>query len=302
MTPFIHPKYWFSWIGVGFLWLMSQLPWRWQMKLGGAIGKALYHLIPKRRRVCLINLRIAFPQKTDQEVEIIAKDHFASLGKGMFDSTFSWWGDNKKLKKLSHIDGFDHLRFAQNTKQPIILLGSHFTSMEVIGNILSQHIKHCFVYRPHQNKLLDHISIKQREERYGKAIPKHDIKGMIKMLKQGKAVWYAPDQQFHGRNHLMVPFFGVEAPTNPGTSRLARLSNAVVLPIFCTREEQVRNKLGYTLHIMAPLNNFPSDNLYNDTLVINKIFEEQILNHTEQYLWTHKRYKGCSINGENIYK
>jgi len=90
MTPFIHPKYWFSWFGVGFLWLMSQLPWRWQMKTGGAIGKALYYLIPKRREVCLINLRLAFPEKSDSEIEIIAKAHFESLGKGLFDAAFSW--------------------------------------------------------------------------------------------------------------------------------------------------------------------------------------------------------------------
>jgi len=121
------------------------------------------------------------------------------------------------------------------------------------------------------------------------------------MLKQGTAVWYAPDQQFQGKNHLMVPFYGVDAPTNPATSRLAKLANAHVIPIYCTRNETV-SPLGYTLHIMPPLENFPSDDINDDTLLINKIIEQQIETHKEQYLWTHKRYKGSQINGKSIYQ
>ena len=122
------------------------------------------------------------------------------------------------------------------------------------------------------------------------------------MLKKGTAVWYAPDQQFHGKNHLMIPFFGIEAPTNPATSRLAKLSNALVIPIHCTRSEKAGKSFGYTLHIMPPLENFPSDDINDDTLLVNKIIEQQIQTQTEQYLWTHKRYKGCQINGKDVYQ
>lgn len=302
MTQFLHPKYWLSWFGVGFLWLMSQLPWRWQMHAGSATGKALYHVIPKRRAVCLTNLRIAFPEKSADEIEVIAKAHFESLAKGLFDASFSWWGNTKKLLSLSHINGIEHLDTALTSKRPIIFLSSHFTSLEVSGSILADRLESCFVFRPHQNKLLNHLSIQRREARFGKTIAKDNIRGMVRMLKQGTAVWYAPDQQFQGKNHLMIPFFGVDAPTNPATSRLAKLSNALVIPIFCTRDEAPNSAMGYTLHIMQPLENFPSDNINDDTLRINTIIEQQIETHTEQYLWTHKRYKGSQIDGKSIYQ
>jgi len=302
MTQFLHPKYWLSWVGVGFLWLMSQLPWRWQMNTGSAIGKVLFHAIPKRRAVCLSNLRIAFPEKSTNEIEVIAKAHFESLAKGLFDASFSWWGDTKKLLSLSHINGSVHLDSALASERPIIFLSSHFTSLEVSGSILADHLQSCFVFRPHQNKLLNYLSIQRREARFGKTIAKDNIRGMLRMLKQGTAVWYAPDQQFQGKNHLMIPFFGVDAPTNPATSRLAKLSNALVIPIFCTRDEASSSAMGYTLHIMQPLENFPSDDINDDTLQINKIIEQQIETQTEQYLWTHKRYKGSQINGKSIYQ
>lgn len=302
MTQFLHPKYWPSWFGIGLLWLASQLPWRWQMFLGGLIGRLLFYAIPKRRAVCLTNLSIAFPDKTSKEIEAITKAHFESLGKGLFDAAFSWWGDVKKLLALSHINGIEHLESALNSRRPIIFLSSHFTSLEVSGSILADRLASCFVFRPHKNKLLNHLSIQRREARFGKTISKDNIRGMIKMLKQGTAVWYAPDQKFKRKNHLMVPFFGVEAPTNPATSRLAKLADAVVIPIYCTRCDTDASSLGYTLHIMPPLENFPSEDINDDTLLINKIIEQQIQTHIEQYLWTHKRYKGAQINGKSIYQ
>ena len=301
MATFLHPKYWLSWIGVGFLWLMSQLPWRWQMKTGGAIGNFLYLVVPKRRQVCLTNLNIAFPEKSDFEKEAIAKAHFQSLGKGLFDASFSWWGNNEKLLNLSHINGIEHLDTALDTKRPIIFLSSHFTSLEVSGSILADRLRSCFVFRPHQNKLLNHLSIQRREARFGQTISKYNIRGMLKVLKQGTAVWYAPDQHFQGKNHIMVPFFGVDTPTNPATSKLAKLSNAVVILIFCTREDTPSDAMGYTLHIMPPLQNFPSDDINDDTLRINSIIEQQVQTKPEQYLWTHKRYKSCQLNGKSIY-
>ena len=302
MTQFLHPKYWPSWAGVSLLWVISQLPWRWQMSIGGGVGKLLYHALPKRRNVCLSNLNIAFPNKSSSEVQEIAKLHFESLGKGLLDAAFSWWGNTQKLLSLSHIEGYQHLEAAIASERPIIFLSSHFTSLEVSGSILADRIPSCFVYRPHQNKLLNHLSVRRREARFGQTIAKDNIRGMIKKLKQGTAVWYAPDQQFQGKNHLMIPFFGVEAPTNPATSRLAKLSNASVIPIFCTRNEKLGDSFGYTLHIMPALENFPSDNINDDTLLINKIIEQQIETCPEQYLWTHKRYKGCLIDGKSIYR
>jgi len=302
MTQFLHPKYWLSWIGIGFLWLVSQLPWRWQMALGRAIGSMLYRIIPKRRAVCLTNLTIAFPNKQQSEIQAIAKAHFKSLGQGLFDAAFSWWGSTQKLARLSHIEGFQYVEAALSSERPIIFLSSHFTSLEVSGSILADRLESCFVFRPHQNKLLNHLSIQRREARFGKTIAKDNIRGMVRMLKKGIAVWYAPDQQFQGKNHLMIPFFGVDAPTNPATSRLAKLSNAIVIPIYCTRDEGAGNRRGYTLHIMSPLENFPSDDINDDTLLINKLVEQQIKTHVEQYLWTHKRYKGGQIDGKSIYQ
>jgi KDO2-lipid IV(A) lauroyltransferase len=246
------------------------------------------------------NLEIAFPEHSHQQRQILCKAHFISLGKGLMDASFSWWGSSKALLQRSRIEGIENLEQALDSERPIIFLSTHFTSLEVSGSIIADRLESCFVFRPHQNALLNHISIKRREARFGKTIAKDNIRDMVRQLKKGKAVWYAPDQKFRGKGHIMAPFFGTEAPTNPATSRLAKLSNALVIPIYCVREDI--DKEGYVLHIGQALDNFPSDNIKNDTLRINQVIEQQINAYPEQYLWTHKRYKGSKVDGKDIYK
>ena len=122
MTKYLHPKYWLSWIGIGFWWLSSQLPWCWQMRMGGSIGLIFRVLLTKRRKVCMTNLSIAFPDKSESERQALCKAHFISLGKGLLDASFSWWGRRKSLQLLSHIEGEEHLESALVTKRPIIFL------------------------------------------------------------------------------------------------------------------------------------------------------------------------------------
>jgi len=300
MAWYLHPKYWITWIGISIMWLMSQLPWRWQMAIGGLIGRILHRLLAKRRAVCLSNIRLAFPEQPAAAHQALCKAHFLSLGKGLMDASFSWWGRTKALKAHAYIQGLEHLDKAQATGQPIIFLSSHFTSLEVSGSIIADRIDSCFVFRPHQNPLLNHISIKRREARFGKTIAKDNIRSMVRALKHGEAVWYAPDQNFQGKNHIMVPFFGIDAPTNPATSRLAKLANAIVIPIYCTRSED--QQAGYTLHLMPALENFPSKDINDDTIRINQLVEQQVRAFPEQYLWTHKRYKGCKVDGADLYQ
>ena len=55
---------------------------------------------------------------------------------------------------------------------------------------------------------------------------------MVRALKNNEIVWYAPDQSFRKKGAEMVTLFGIPAATNTATSRIARMTNAVVLPYF----------------------------------------------------------------------
>jgi len=297
---FLSPLYWPTWLGLILLWLIAKLPWKIQMLLGYFLGYLLYFSLKRRRNICNTNLCLAFPQLLPEERKALLKQHFISLGKGLLETSMSWWGIEKHLQSLTQFEGIEHLleHLGKEDKDStgIILLSAHFTSLELGGRILSASTPLHVLYRPHQNALIEWAVARARRKRYGKAIPRDNIRSMIKSLKEKQLVWYAQDQNFGHKNSVFVPFFGVEAATNTGTSRISKISKAVVIPFFAFRSE----KKGYILRFLPALKDFPSDDLKHDANRINRMIENQIREFPEQYLWTHRRYKD-SPTGEDRY-
>ena len=171
---YLHPRFWLIWLGIGLLRLIILFPWDWQMSIGKVLGKILYSAAPSRRKVSCINLCIAFPELSPDEISQLNKEHFISLGQSLIDSALSWWGSEAQIKKLTHIEGLDNFQKNFGEKR-IMLIGAHFTSMEIGGRIFASLAPLHAVYRPHQNELLEYIVAKKRTEQYGKTISKYNI-------------------------------------------------------------------------------------------------------------------------------
>ena len=282
---FMHPRFWPTWLGLGCLWLVTKLPWAVQMWLGKMIGLLLFYGLPRRRLISKVNLALVFPLLSPAERQQIDRQHFISLGQGVIELGLSWWGNINQLNQHTQIEGLQHLETALQ-QGGVVLLSAHFTSLELGGRLLAQHLPLHVVYRPHQNPLIEWRSSRLRSKRYGKAIPRDNIRDMVRSLQQGFTVWYAQDQNFNRKNGIFAPFFGVPAATNTATSRLTKLGHAQVVPFFTLRTET-----GYLLRFLPALENFPSDSMLADTTLINHIIEQQVREFPAQYLWTHRRFK-----------
>ncbi|WML91793.1 LpxL/LpxP family Kdo(2)-lipid IV(A) lauroyl/palmitoleoyl acyltransferase [Thiothrix lacustris] len=288
---FLHPRYWLTWFGLGFLWLLVQLPWSVQMWLGKQFGLLMFYLLPKRREICCINLELAFPERTAAERTQLNREHFISLGRGLLETALSWWGDDDKLAQQTDIEGLENLQAAMQ-QGGVVLLSAHFTSLELGGRLIAQRIPLHVIYRPHQNPLIEWRVARLRSKRYGKAISRDNIRDMLRSLQQGHVVWYAQDQNFGHKNAVFAPFFGVEAATNTATSRLSKLGKAQVVPFFT-----LRTATGYQLRFLPALENFPSEAILDDTTRINNLIEQQVREFPAQYLWTHRRFKDDPSGG-----
>ena len=298
---YYHPRFWPTWLGVAILRLLILLPWTWQMFIGKALGILLYKVLPSRRKVSCINLEIAFPDLTAKELTKLNRDHFISMGQGTLEAAMGWWSSDKKINNYSHIEGLENLKSSLE-KDNIILLGAHFICLEVGGRIMAQQMPLHVTYRPHQNELIEYLVSTQRDKKYGKAIPKRNIREMIKSVKNGSPTWYATDQNYRGKGSINVPFFGVDAPSNPGTSRLAKMTGAQIMPAICVRLNNSKDtRKGYLIKFLPPIENFPSEDLYEDTKRLNHIIEKLIRDYPEQYLWTHKRYKHYAKENRDFY-
>ena len=200
----------------------------------------------------------------------------------------SWWGGEQPLRKLAHLEGLEHLHRALQQGKGVILLSAHFTTLEIGGRLLSMQAPFHVMYRPHKNAAFEATLQTARSRHFEKAIPRGDLRGMLKSLRENTPVWYAPDQDYGREQSVFVPFFGISTATITGTSRLARISKAAVVPFFQTR---LPGTQGYQLTLYPALKDFPGDSIEADTARINTLIEARVREQPDQYLWAHRRFK-----------
>ena len=298
--PPLAPQHWPLWLALGLLRLLSLLPFRSLLVMGSLVGGLMYRFARSRRRVAATNLKLCFPELSESERQVLLKEHFQSMGIMLFELALSWWGSDKRLASLTEIEGLDHLDTAVNKGNGALLLGAHYTTLDISGHLLATQTQLAIrsMYRPHENPVIEHVMRNGRESYLDSLIPRDDIRGLIRTLKQNKVVWYAPDQQYEGKGSQLVPFFGIEAPTNTGTSRIAKMSKTAVIPFVSVRKA---DGSGYKLSLQPALEGFPTTDEMADATRIHQVFEEQIRLNKAQYFWVHKRFKRKWIEGKDPY-
>jgi Kdo2-lipid IVA lauroyltransferase/acyltransferase len=294
----LKPHYWPTWLALGTLRLFEPLPFGVLIALGRLIGNVLAMLPLSFVRVARRNLELCFPEKTSAERESILREHFRSVGIGLFETAMSWWSSDERIRELGTLTGQEHLDAALARGRGVILLSAHFTTLEIGARSLTARGPTNVMYRPTSNLVLESFLMRNRSRHAKRAIPRDDVRTLITALKNNEAVWYAPDQAYRKKGAEMVPFFGIPAASNTATSRLARMTSAAVLPYFV---ERLPGAKGYRLTIMPPLENFPSDDAAQDARRFNALIEAHARQVPSQYLWIHRRFKGLNADYPDYY-
>lgn len=294
------PRYWPVWLGLGLLRLMAALPFAWQLRLGRGLGQVGRRLARRRRHVVRVNLTLCFPDLSPAERERLLAEHFAALGAGLFETAMAWWAPDEQIRRLVRVEGVAHLDKALQEGRGVILLTGHFTTLELGARFLTRHCSFHAIYRRHDNPLFQTIMRDWRERRSGyPPLTRTDMRGMIRALRKGRAVWYAPDQNFGAEEGVFVPFFGVSTYTTTATARLARIAGARVVPYF---PQRLPGTAGYVIRILPALEDFPSDDLTADSRRVNELIEAAAKHCPEQYYWVHRRFKSRPPGEKDCYR
>jgi len=289
--PLYHyraPKYWPTWIGLGLLRLSCLLPLKWQIGLGKALGRMAHRISAERRAITRRNIELCFPELSEVQRNKLAREHFEALGASLMEMALGRWASDKKMLAITTTEGVEHIQETLDEGYGVILLCAHFTALEVSGRAFRlQSPPFDAVFRRFRSDFMTEILAGTREKSVRHLIEKNDIKRMVRSLRKGVPVWYAPDQSYHLKQSALIPFFGVPAMTNIATTTLAKLGRAKIIPFLPRRLPEG----GYELRILPPIDGLPSDDPVEDTKKVMAIIETQIRLCPEQYYWVHRKFK-----------
>lgn len=275
-------------LGLGALWLLRFLPPRLLAACGHLLGWILYALGNERRFVARRNLQLCFPDRDLKSIERLVRAHFRAFGRSFLEYGIVWWGSAKRVRAFVKLEGIEHWQAVSD--RPVIWLAPHFVGLDMGGIRLTADFPLVSMYSRQKNPIFDAI-LRHGRERFGNSrlVSRQDgIRALVRGLRDRIPLYYLPDQDFGSRHAIFVPFFGVPAATITGLARIAKLSDATVVPCV-TR--QMPGGGGYVVTFYPAWQDFPSGDDIKDTRRMNAFIEARVKEMPEQYFWMHKRFK-----------
>ncbi|HJS21583.1 MAG TPA: hypothetical protein VJ764_02925 [Steroidobacteraceae bacterium] len=282
------PRYWPTWLGLGLVRLIGQLPYRVQMVVGAGLGRIAWCFARRDRHIANVNIGLCLPELDQRARRRLVRQHFGSLGCALLETALVWWASDRRLRAFVRVEGLEHLQRALAGGRGAILLSAHFTTLEMGARALCMQGPTAIMYQAPRNALIAELSVRKRATHARRAISSDNVRELLHGLKSNLPLWYAPDQREEGRSGELVPFFGVPALTNVATSRIARISGAPVLPYF---PERLAGGAGYCMRILPALEPFPTEDPVADAARFHALIEAHVRRCPAQYLWTYKRFK-----------
>ena len=290
-----------NYAGLGFLKLVSLLPYKAIVAFGHGLGYIAACAPGERNRVVKTNLRLCFPNLDAAEIDRLSREHWRLLGRSIAEKSIIWHGSIKKLSKMIEVKSAVDL----SSRKPRILVNMHFTGIE--GSIILSALakeknwpRTSGFFQRMKNPFFNQKIIDWRNRFGGKSIERQSrLRDLIREIQTGNFIFIAPDIDLGPRDSIFVPFFGIQTNTITSVSRLARLSGAEVCLMTTTLNP---DRQAYTCNISEPLPNFPSDDVEKDTARLNGYIEELVRQRPAEYYWVHKRFKHRPPGEPSLYK
>lgn len=298
----LAPRYWPTWLAIGLWYLVCMaFPLRLQVYLGSVIGRLLCSVGSARVTVAKKNIALCFPEKTEQERQALLVETLESSIVGAFETGIAWFWSDRRFNGHYEVIGREHVQIALDASQGVLFLGVHFTTIEIGASIINLEFPISGFYRPHKNPVYEYIQAvgRTRRNKQSTVIPNGDVRAIVKALKAGKVVNYAPDQDYGAKRSVFVPFFGVNAATVKAPTKLASFGNAEIIP-WTTRRNPKTGK--YTIEIFPSMTKTLGKSDVEDAMAINCFVEAQVRKNPSQYLWVHRRFKTRPKGEPSFYK
>jgi len=250
------------------------------------MGDFIYFIYPKRKKVAIKNLKIAFPNKTADEINNIIRNTYKHYMMLMID----FLGQNRY--NISNIDIDSNTKKILSSDDGLILMTAHLGNWEMILPILNKYKKTTAIVKTQRNKGGDRfVSYLRNFKNITLVTMGSSKRKMIEALKNSEILAIASDQNA-GDKGTRVPFFGKKASIPKGAAYFYYKTRCPVVMGFCILKENSLyefklKKINIDINLEDGLNEnlfIKFNTIYSETL------EKMIRKYPEQYFWFHKKW------------
>ena len=270
-----------------FLFFCSVLPLRLNHLLGSLIGRLIYMFNSDAKRVTIQNIKLCFPELSQQARDALVKKSLIETGKGISESGLVWNKSfNENAKYIRHFVGIEYLDGNEKT----ILLTPHMGCWEITGRIIACDRPLTFLYKPLSKSGQDAYLFKRRNQ--GNLImASADKSGVLKLqraMAKGQLIGILPDQDPGEEGGIMAPFFNQSVNTMTLLAKLAKKNNAKVVMLWAKRLSK-----GQGFDLIAKPIDILSDapDILAQVSNMNSAIEALVRQCPEQYLWSYRRFR-----------
>lgn len=297
----LHPKYWPTWLGVGLIGLFSCLPAAWRRAALAPVGRKAIFSSKGRLRAVKANINLCFPELNQAEKQAMLLRHAEHAGFALGEIAWAWFRPLKRIKRRTDIEGIEHLRNAEASGRPIILMVPHMLYLDYVVMSITHETPCAGIFNSFKNPVIDWLVALKRggSARHSATLHKDQtldnrltlirrqdggtVEQIIARAKQGFAIVHLMDEDLGAKRSVFAPMFGIEKASLANTSHILKKTNALVLPLT-VRYDKASNK--YLLHMDEALD---LQHCYEDKVAvstaINKAYEKLISFAPDQYMW-----------------
>jgi KDO2-lipid IV(A) lauroyltransferase len=239
------------------------------------------------------NLELAFPEKSRKQRCRILVGVFTSLGRHAAEVCLFPKYTRENVRNTVVYDGFENFAQASNEGRGVLFLTAHLGAWELsaFAHSLYGHPLN-IVVRPLDNPYLDRLAREYRGMHGNNSVDKDFARGLIRAMREGETAGVLMDTNMIATQGVFVDFFGIPACTANGLARVARKTEAAVVPGFTIWDPKLRK---YRLRFDPPATlvrtTDPEADVVANTALFTKIIEEYVRRYPEQWLWMHRRWK-----------
>jgi KDO2-lipid IV(A) lauroyltransferase len=263
--------------------------------LGAAILPRIGRLLPVNR-TGLANLKAAFPEKSDDEIQAILTGVWENLGRTAFEYACMddlWDYDparpNQGRIVTDDVPLYERLR---DDGKPAVFFAAHLANWEMPAVAAAAHgLDTTALYRMPNNRFVARAIQRIRGKTMGKLVASGGggVLQLARELEANNHVGMLIDQHLH--RGVDVTFFGRPAKANPTAARLAREFDCPVHGVRVIRLPGNRFRLEATEEIVLPREADGRVDVKATMQLLTSIVEGWVREHPEQWLWLHRRWR-----------